>query len=100
MNPARSPGLIDRGVTRFERGSAVSTVIWHTMMSLDGFVAGPESAKYDAVAGIYGGAWTGPVVVPTHRPDEVPDDPTVTFLSDGIEDAVFDLRYRVRHPAD
>jgi dihydrofolate reductase len=102
----------------------VSTVIWHTMMSLDGFVAGPDdtmdwafshggrsaladetrdsigailagrrwydvaSARYDGVAGIYGGAWTGPVFVLTHRPEDLPDDPTVTVLSDGIEDAV------------
>ncbi len=38
--------------------------------------------------GIYGGAWTGPIFVLTHRPSDVPVDPEVTFLSDGIEDAV------------
>lgn len=102
----------------------MSSVIWHTMMSLDGFIAGPDdtmdwafrhggrsaladetrdstggilagrrwydvaSARYDGVAGIYGGRWTGPVFVLTHRPDDVPDDPTVTFVSAGIEDAI------------
>lgn len=106
----------------------MSSVIWHTMMSLDGFIAGPDdtmdwafrhggrsaladetrdsigailagrrwydvaSAKYDGVAGIYGGRWTGPVFVLTHRPDDVPDDPTVTFLSAGIQEAVSTAR--------
>ena len=46
------------------------------------------SRKYDGVAGIYGGAWTGPVFVITHRPGEVPDDPTVTFVSGDLVDAV------------
>ena len=44
--------------------------------------------KSDGVAGIYGGRWKGPVFVITHRPDDVPDDPDVTFVSDGIESAV------------
>jgi dihydrofolate reductase len=106
----------------------MSSVIWHTMMSLDGFIAGPDdtmdwafrhggrsaladetrdsigailagrrwydvaSARYDGVAGIYGGRWTGPVFVLTHRPDDVPDDPTVTFLSAGIQEAVSTAR--------
>jgi dihydrofolate reductase len=48
--------------------------------------------KYDGVDGIYGGAWSGPVFVLTHRPDEVPDDPTVAFLSDGLEHAVMTAR--------
>ena len=43
------------------------------------------TAKYDGVAGIYGGAWSGPVFVLTHRDG---DDATVTFLSGGVEDAV------------
>jgi dihydrofolate reductase len=46
------------------------------------------SERYDGVAGIYGGRWSGPVYVLTHRPDDAPDDPTVTFVSDGIESAV------------
>ena len=48
--------------------------------------------KYDGVAGIYGGRWQGPVFVITHRPEDVPDDPDVTFLSAGIEDAVATAR--------
>jgi dihydrofolate reductase len=44
--------------------------------------------KYGGRGGIYGGAWTGPVFVLTHRPLEVPEDPAITFLSEGIEHAV------------
>ena len=47
------------------------------------------TAKYDGVAGIYGGAWSGPVFVLTHRDG---DDATVTFLSGGVEDAVAQAR--------
>ena len=50
------------------------------------------TAKYDGVAGIYGGAWTGPVFVLTHRPDATPDDPTVTFLSGDLREAVATAR--------
>jgi dihydrofolate reductase len=103
----------------------MTKIMWHTMMSLDGFIAGPDDsmdwafknpgrsaladevrdgtgailggrrwwdaavAKYDGVDGIYGGRWSGPVFVLTHRPG---DDPTVTFLSDGLEDAVATAR--------
>ncbi len=45
-------------------------------------------ARYDGVAGIYGGAWEGPVFVLTHRPPDPSADPTVTFLSDGLEAAL------------
>jgi dihydrofolate reductase len=38
--------------------------------------------------GIYGGAWTGPVFVITHQPPDAPDDPGITFLSDGIHNTV------------
>jgi dihydrofolate reductase len=102
----------------------MTKILWHTMMSLDGFIAGPEdsmewafkapgrsaladevregtgailggrrwydaaAAKYDGVAGIYGGRWNGPVFVLTHHPEDAPDDPTVTLLSEGLPDAV------------
>jgi dihydrofolate reductase len=35
-----------------------------------------------AVAGIYGGAWSGPVVVVTHRPDELASVPGIEAVSD------------------
>ena len=50
------------------------------------------TSKYDGVRGIYGGAWTGPVFVITHRPSDAADDPTVTFLSDGVRSAVATAR--------
>ncbi|MFE3258715.1 dihydrofolate reductase family protein [Nocardia sp. NPDC059091] len=37
---------------------------------------------------LYGGMWSGPIFVLTHRPGEVPHDPDVTFLSCGIAEAV------------
>jgi dihydrofolate reductase len=46
------------------------------------------TAKYDGVAGIYGGAWEGPVFVLTHRPPDPAEDPTVTFVSDGLDAAL------------
>jgi dihydrofolate reductase len=48
------------------------------------------TTKYEGVHGIYGGAWTGPVFVLTHEPPA--SDPTVTFLSEGIEAAVATAR--------
>ncbi|MEU1198099.1 dihydrofolate reductase family protein [Streptomyces sp. NPDC005813] len=95
-----------------------ASVVWHTTMSLDGFVAGPDDAMdwvFDltdrspagdrtirttgaVLAGRrtyetgrnarhrpYGGAWSGPVYVLTHRPA---DDPDVTFLSTDLREAV------------
>jgi len=43
--------------------------------------------RYDGVAGIYGGAWSGPVFVLTHRSGDEPGE-GVTFISGSIEDAV------------
>jgi dihydrofolate reductase len=47
--------------------------------------------RYDGVAGIYGGAWSGPVFVLTHRPDDHPGE-GVTFISGSIEDAIATTR--------
>lgn len=47
---------------------------------------------YDGVDGIYGGEWSGPVFVLTHRPrDEVAHD-TVTFLAVPLAEAVATAR--------
>ena len=45
-------------------------------------------AKYGGRAGIYGGAWDGPVFVLTHEPPQSPPDPAITFVSNGIAQAV------------
>ena len=42
----------------------------------------------DGVDGIYGGAWTGPVLVLTHRLDDAPEDDRVTLLDDDVRAAV------------
>jgi hypothetical protein len=39
------------------------------------------TARHHGRQGIYGGAWTGPVFVLTHRPPDVSDDPQISFLS-------------------
>jgi len=44
--------------------------------------------RYQGRAGIYGGEWSGPVLVLTHEPPSDPPDPAITFLSGHIEDAV------------
>jgi dihydrofolate reductase len=46
------------------------------------------TAKYDGVRGIYGGNWSGPVFVLTHRPPDPDSDATVTFLDDPLTEAV------------
>lgn len=106
----------------------MTRVIWHTMMSLDGYIAGPDDSmdwafeqsgtsdladrgrdetgailagrrwydlarvRWNGVDGIYGGRWKGRVFVLTSHPDDAPDDPTVTFLSDGFEQALATAR--------
>jgi dihydrofolate reductase len=63
-----------------------------TMRRIGAIVAGRrwyELAKerWNGVDGIYGGEWDGQVFVLTHRPAD-DDDPRISFVSDGIEQAV------------
>jgi hypothetical protein len=44
--------------------------------------------KFDGYEGIYGGQWTGPVFVLTHRPPGADHHQAVTFVSDDLRDAV------------
>jgi dihydrofolate reductase len=44
--------------------------------------------QFDGYDGIYGGRWTGPVFVLTHRPPDAEPHPAVTFLSGDLRDAV------------
>src|SRR5205085_4271232 len=48
----------------------------------------PTLAADERTAKPYGGRWSGPIVVLTHRPEEAPDDPDVTFVSGGVEAAL------------
>jgi len=50
------------------------------------------TSRYSGRAGIYGGAWTGPVSVLTHQPRSRADDQGITFVSEGIENAVATAR--------
>ena len=44
--------------------------------------------KFDGYEGIYGGQWTGPVLVLTHRPPDADHHPAITFLSDDLTGAL------------
>ncbi|HMI72806.1 MAG TPA: dihydrofolate reductase family protein [Solirubrobacteraceae bacterium] len=48
--------------------------------------------RHDGRRGIYGGAWSGPVLVLTHRPHDASPDPEIRFVSGPIEDAVATAR--------
>jgi dihydrofolate reductase len=119
-----------------DRKHAVSSVIWHVTMSLDGFIAGRDDSmdwvvaqwsdggwstrdidvqrsavadevlqsagailggrrwydvavrRFDGYEGIYGGQWTGPVFVLTHRKPDAEHHPAITFLTDDLSHAV------------
>jgi dihydrofolate reductase len=44
--------------------------------------------KFEGYDGIYGGQWTGPVFVLTHRPPDPDHHPAITFLPGDLSDAV------------
>ncbi len=46
------------------------------------------TARFNGVDGIYGGAWSGPVFVLTHRPPDGAHHPAITFLSGDVSNAV------------
>jgi dihydrofolate reductase len=76
----------------FGRGDAPNSIADSVRTTTGAILAGRRwhdvaVERYDGVAGIYGGAWSGPVLVLTHRPDEQPGE-GVTFISGSIEDAV------------
>lgn len=64
------------------------------MKSIGALLAGRRwydvaTSRFQGVEGLYGGAWSGPVFVLTHRPPEGGAHPAVTFVSSGpIEGAV------------
>jgi dihydrofolate reductase len=103
-----------------EPQTADAKVLWHFLMSLDGFVAGPNHAMnwmtgmsvrpglhaeyiettgavlagrdgFDSAIGDsrpYGGAWTGPIFVLTHHPEDAREAEGLTILSCPVEEAV------------
>lgn len=67
--------------------AAVSEII----ASIGAVVAGRHGYDLGMMRGdkkVYGGAWSGPQFVLTHRREDVPDDPSITFVSRGIRQAV------------
>jgi dihydrofolate reductase len=106
-------------MTDTEPQTAEGKVLWHFLMSLDGFVAGPHHEMewmtgFSVRAGLhdeyiqttgavlggrdgwdvvnanrpYGGAWTGPIFVLTHHPEDAAPADDVTFLNCGPAEAV------------
>lgn len=64
-----------------------------TMKRVGAIVAGRRwyelaNERWNGVAGIYGGAFTGLVFVLTHSPPDGGVDPRIRFISDGIDEAV------------
>jgi dihydrofolate reductase len=77
----------------FRSGLGQSEVAEEVMRATGAILAGRRwhdvaERKYGGSKGIYGGRWTGPVFVLTHRPQDPSTDPSITFLSDGLERAV------------
>jgi dihydrofolate reductase len=106
----------------------MAKLIWHTTLSLDGFIAGPghamewvfeqswpspdpvideaiattgallagrnsydvgfEEGQVEQATKPFGGAWSGPQFVLTHRPADAPPDDSVTFVEGDISAAV------------
>jgi dihydrofolate reductase len=76
----------------FAQGQATSLAD-ETMRRIGAILAGRRwyelaSERWAGVAGIYGGAYRGPVFVLTHRPPADGDEPRITFVSPGIEGAI------------
>lgn len=70
-------------------GAVLAGRRWYDLaISLSGNSRALAAGIRRGTEGIYGGAWTGPVFVLTNRPPSAPDDPAITFLSDGVENAV------------
>jgi dihydrofolate reductase len=105
----------------------MGNVFVHTMMSIDGFIAGPNDdmswvfrhagdmpsggvdevidrtgallggrrvydvgrrAERPEMRGLFGGRWSGPQFILTHTPSTDETDPSYTFLSGDVRDAV------------
>jgi dihydrofolate reductase len=76
----------------FSFGEATSLAD-ETMNRIGAILAGRRwydlaTERWDAVEGIYGGAYEGPVFVLTHQPPEESATSRISFVSDGIEAAV------------
>jgi dihydrofolate reductase len=80
----------------FGHGDEPNPIADRVMTSTGAILAGRRwhdvaMRRYDGVGGIYGGAWSGPVFVLTHRPEDTAGE-GVSFLSGSIEDAVATTR--------
>jgi dihydrofolate reductase len=75
----------------FRFGGLSATAVRKITDSIGAVLAGRRGYDLGMMRGdqkVYGGSWSGPQFVLTHRPGDVPADPSVTFLSGSIRDAV------------
>jgi dihydrofolate reductase len=74
---------------RFRRGSG--SAIGEIIASIGAVLAGRHGYDLGMMRGdkkVYGGAWSGPQFVLTHRGGDDPQDPSITFVTGGIRQAV------------
>jgi dihydrofolate reductase len=76
-----------------EYPSAPNPAVEEVIQTIGAILAGRRwydvaTGRYGGRAGIYGGAWTGPVFVLTHRLDHDVSDPGIPLLSGDVTDAV------------
>lgn len=116
-------------MTDYEKG----IVLWHTTMSLDGFIAGPkddmdwifnyeysdpfitniiesigallvgsntynvgQKAREGPISEAYGGAWSGPEFILTHKPPKHISNKNKTFINENIATAI-DIALKAAH---
>lgn len=68
--------------------SAAPGIIDACIASTGAVLGGRRGYDADPDAKPYGGAWSGPIFVLTHHPDDAAPRPDVTFLCCDVEDAV------------
>jgi dihydrofolate reductase len=77
-----------------ERQDGISDGGWEIIRGCGAIIGGRHwydvaTERYDGLDGIYGGNWTGPVFVITHRAPDLADVPDqLTFATNGVRDAV------------
>jgi dihydrofolate reductase len=78
----------------FGFGGPSAAAVQAIIASIGAALAGRRGYDQGMMRGakLYGGAWSGPQFVLTHRPAEPPADPSVTFLHGSLREAVATAR--------
>jgi dihydrofolate reductase len=92
---ADTGGRLDWAFKFAEPSPAAAAAVAKITGSIGAVLAGRRGYDLGMMRGdmkVYGGAWSGPQFVLTHRPGDTPADPSITFLSCGIAEAVSTAR--------